>query len=260
MIWEPDDTDRDMRTRTASAEADAVQGSTARLLELARLQSDAGDVLQALLSCRAAVARDPGNAAAHAAAAIEALECSLLAPTFRAQRARIQLAHAHAAQAVALDPASARAHSALARVLPERSRVSRGSGKGAAMEAILQALGHARRALALDPDDADAHDFIAARTVEWRSVGPISRVAARMLLGARELDATPLIHAMAHARTAVSLAPRCLRYRYTLARAFRAIGTPEGAREHLDVIRDAAPVRPSEVAVQRAVVAAPISL
>lgn len=256
MIWEPDDTGRDMRTHTAAAEADAVHGSAARLLELARMQAEAGDALQALLSCRAAVARQPADAGAHAAAAIEALECSLLAPTFRAQQARIELAYAHAVRAVALDPSSARAHSALARVLPERSRVSRGTGKGAAMEAILESLAHARRAIALDPDVADAHDVVAARTVEWRSVGRVARVAARMLLGARELDATPMIHALSHAQTAVSLEPRCLRYRYTLARAFHAIGTPASAREHLEVIRDACPVRPSEVAVQRAVAGA----
>ena len=256
MPWEREHADRDMHARTAAAEVDAGQGGAARLLELARLHAGAGEVLQALTSYRAAIAREPANASAHAGAAIEALECSLLAPTFDAQWLRIGLAYEHVRRAVALDAESARAHSALARVLPEQSRVSRGNGKGAAIQAIVEACGHARRALALDPVHADAHDFVAARAIEWGSVGRIARTAARMLLGAGALDATPPAHALAHARTAVALAPGCLRYRYTLACALHAFGDPADAREHLDLIRDAAPVRPTEIAVQRAVAAA----
>lgn len=256
MSWEPEDARRDLRPHAAATPVTAVQGSAMRLLELARTQAESGEVLQALTSYRAAIQREPDNVTAHAGAAIEALECSLLAPTFHAQSLRIGLAHEHARRAVALDPASARAHSALARVLPEHSRVWRGNGRGAAIQAIVEACGHARRAIALDPNDADAHDFVAARAVEWGSVGRMARTAARMMLGARELDATPLVHALAHARAAVSLEPRCLRYRYTLACTYRAIDQPAGAREHLALIREAHPVRPTEIAVQRAVAAA----
>lgn len=253
MHREPGDAPGDDRTHVAATESAAGQGTVARLLELARMQADDGDVLQSLTSYRAAIRHEPTNADAHAGAALEALECSILAPTFQAQSLRIGMAHEHASRAVELDPASARAHSALARVLPERSRVARGDGRGAALPVILEASAHARRALALDPRDADAHDFIAARAVEWRSVGRVMRSAARVLLGARELDATPLVEALAHACTAVAIAPGCLRYRATLVRALRVTGTPEAAREHLDAIRGAHAVRPSEVAVQRAV-------
>lgn len=244
-----------MRARAALAELDAGQDGAARLIELARMQSDAGDVLDALTSYRAATLREPGNAVAHAGASIEALEYSLLAPNFDAQWLRIGIALDHASRAIALDPSYARAHSALARVLPERSRVSRGSRKGAAMQAILEAYAHARHAVALDPDDADAHEFVAGRAIEWWAVGRIARVAARMMLGARDLDATPLPEALAHAQAAVALEPRCLRHRFTLARALRAVGDVDGAREHVEVIREARPLRPSEVAVQRAVTA-----
>ena len=253
--WDSDDPHLDMRARAAAAELEAVQGGAVRLLEMARVKSDAGDVLDALTGYRAAILREPGNAAAHAGAAIEAFEYSLLAPHAEARRLRISIARDHASRAIALDPASARAHSALARVLPEWSRVSRGAGRRAAIQAILEAYAHARHAIALDPGDADAHEFVAARAVEWWSVGSFMRAASRVLLGARELDATPLPEALAHARTAVALDPRCLRHRYTLARAFRAVGNPAGAQEHLDVIIESRPLRPSEVAVQRAVAA-----
>jgi hypothetical protein len=76
-----------------------------------------------------------------------------------------------------------------------------------------------------------------------------------MLLGAGDLDATPLPHALAHANAAVRLDPRCLRHRLTLARALRAVGNDAAARRELELIRDSHPVRPSEVAVQRAVTA-----
>ena len=251
--WESEDDHIDMRARAAVAELDAMQGSTRHLLELAHMQAESGDVLEALTSYRAATLREPQSVAAHVGAALEALEYSLLAPTPDARRLRIGIALDHASSAMALDPAASRAHSALARVLAERSRIARGGTRGAAMHTILESYAHARRAIDLDAGNADAHDFVAARAVDWWGVGRIARAAARVLLGAGDLDATPLAHAVAHANTAVSLDPRCLRYRLTRARALRLVGNLPGAQREVDLIRATHPVRPSEVAAQRTV-------
>lgn len=237
------------------AAADGIGGEhvgAARLLELGRAQAEAGDVLAALTSYRAAAVRDPQSIIALAATAIEALEYSLEPATPAVRKLRLDIALEHASRAIALDPRAARAHSALARVLPERSRAERGGGRGAAMQAILEGFAHARLAVDIDPSDTDALEFVAARVLEWRAVGRVARMAARALLGAGELDATSLEQAARIARRAVSLRPECLRYRLTLARALQATGDERGAREQLDFIMDACPARPSEFAAQQA--------
>ena len=229
------------------------RAGTARLLDLARAQSAAGDALGALTSYRAVAMRDPRSVVAHAGAAREALEYAMEPASPESRQLRIDIALEYASRAIAIDPQSALAHSALARVLPERSRADRGGRRGAAMQAILEGFAHARRAIELDPDDADALDFVAARVAEWRHVGGMARMAARALLGAGELDATTVPQAAEFARRAVALDPECLRYRLTLSRLLALLGDDRGAQEQFQIIRDAAPARPSEIVVQESV-------
>jgi len=242
----------DAFTRIAAAEFAAEGTSIDRLLEQARIRSCTGDVLGALTGYRAAVLRDPTSVVARVGMALELLEYSLVAPTSELRLLRLDSAFEQATSALAIDPRAARAHSALARIVAERSRAGRREGRGAAMQAIAEALAHARRAVDLDPNDADALEFIAARAIEWQRVGRVARAVARLLPGASEVDALSPREILPYASRAVSLQRESLLHRLTLARAQRLAGDRGAARAQLDVILRAEPVRPSDVAAQQA--------
>ncbi len=234
------DTKRDMQnTITTIALLAALAGSAAAQSATAAIA--AGDseyramrAEAALAHYERALAAEPDNFEALWKASRSALDLASGPVPSSDRRAQLfQAGERYARRALAVNPASAEGHFALARAL---GRSSQSLGTRAKIRAATEIRNSALECIRLDPRYSGCHHVLGVWNAEVMRLSAFERMVARRFLGGRVLSAASWTDAQRYLERAVALAPERIVHHLELGDVYRDRGNTAAARRAYETV------------------------